>query len=82
MYADDYKELETTINNDLYKVNEYFDTHKLNLNVPKCESMLVETYQSLAKVLDSLVKGYGMIFQIILYFVHLYLVLKMPCTSI
>ncbi len=31
---------------------------------------------------DSLIKGYGMIFQIILNFVHLYLVLKMPCTSI
>ncbi len=46
MYADDtecesaskpkdYKELESTINNDLYKVKEYFDTNKLSLNVPK-----------------------------------------------
>ncbi len=32
--------------------------------------------------LHSLVKGYGMIFQIILTFAHLYLVLKMPCTNI
>ncbi len=31
---------------------------------------------------SSLVKGYGMIFLIILNFVHLYLVLKMPFTSI
>ncbi len=32
--------------------------------------------------LHSLVKGYGMILQIILNFEHLYLVLKMSCTSI
>ncbi len=49
---EDYKELESTINNDLYKVKEYFDTNKLSLNVPNCEFMLVGTYQSLAKVLD------------------------------
>ncbi len=48
----DYKELESTINNDLYKVKEYFDTNKLSLNVPKYEFMLVGTYQSLAKVPD------------------------------
>ncbi len=49
---EDYKKLESTINNDLYKVKEYFDTNKLSLNVPKCEFMLVGTYQSLAKVHD------------------------------
>ncbi len=49
---EDYKQLESTINNDLYKVKEYFDTNKLSLNVPKCEFMLVGTYQSLAKVPD------------------------------
>ncbi len=49
---EDYKELETTINNDLYKVKEYFDTNKLSLNVPKCEILLVGSYQSLAKVPD------------------------------
>ncbi len=47
---EDYKELETTINNDLYRVKEYFETNKLNLNVTKYEFMLVGTYQSLAKV--------------------------------
>ncbi len=30
----------------------YFDTNKLSLNVPKCDFMLVGTYQSLAKVPD------------------------------
>ncbi len=49
---EDYKELESTITNDLYKGKEYFDTNKLSLNVPKCEFMLVGTYQSLAKVPD------------------------------
>ncbi len=49
---EDYKELESTISNDLYKVKEYFDTNKLSLNVPKCEFMIVGTYQSLAKVPD------------------------------
>ncbi len=34
---EDYKELESTITNDLYKVKEYFDTNKLSLNVPNCE---------------------------------------------
>ncbi len=47
-----YKELETTISNDLHRVKEYFDTNKLSLNVPKCEFMIVGTYQSLAKVPD------------------------------
>ncbi len=49
---EDYKELESTINNDLYKVKEYFDTNKLSFNVPKCEFMLVGTYQSLAIIPD------------------------------
>ncbi len=49
---EDRKELESTINNDLYKVKEHFDTNKLSLNVPKCEFMLIGTYQSLAKVPD------------------------------
>ncbi len=40
---EDYKELDSTINNDFYKVKEYFDTNKLSLNVPKCEFMLVGT---------------------------------------
>ncbi len=47
---EDYKELETTINNNLHRINEYFETNKLNHNVPECEFMLVGTYPSLAKV--------------------------------
>ncbi len=42
--SEDNKESETTINNDLYRIKEYFDTNKLSLNVPKCELMLVATY--------------------------------------
>ncbi len=49
---EDYKELEPIINDYFYKVKEYFDTNKLSPNVPKYEFMLVETYQSLAKVPD------------------------------
>ncbi len=45
---EDYKKFETTINNDLYRVKEYFDTNKLSLNVPNCAFMLVGAYQSLA----------------------------------
>ncbi len=33
-------------------VNEYVDTNKLRLYGPKCELMLVGTYQSLTKILD------------------------------
>ncbi len=43
---EDYKELETIINNDLHRVKEYFDTNKLSLNVPKCGFKPVGTYQS------------------------------------
>ncbi len=46
------------------------------LNMPKQELHIIIV------ALHFLVKGYGMIFQLILNFVHLYLVLKMPCTSI
>ncbi len=48
---EDYKEFETTINNDLYKVKEYLDTNKLS-PMFQGEFMLVWTYQSLAKVPD------------------------------
>ncbi len=41
---EDYKEIETTINSDLYSVKEYLDTNKLSFNVQKCEFMLVGTY--------------------------------------
>ncbi len=49
---EDYKELESTINKDLYRVKGYFDTNKFSLNVPKCELMLAGAFQSLAKVPD------------------------------
>ncbi len=43
---EDYIVLETTINNGLDMVKEYFDTNKLNLNLPKCVFILVGTYHS------------------------------------
>ncbi len=60
MYADD-TELEhatkpqdiqlmkTTIKDDLDKLQSYFESNKLSLNVPKCTFVLVGTQQSLAK---------------------------------
>ncbi len=61
MYADDTEidstskpdcpeELENNLNSDLCKISEYFNITRLSLNVPKCEFMLIGTYQSLAKM--------------------------------
>ncbi len=61
MYADDTEidsaskpdcpeELENNLNSDLCKISEYFNINRLSLNVPKCEFMLIGTYQSLAKM--------------------------------
>ncbi len=41
--------METTVNNDLDKLQSYFESNKLSLNVPKCTFVLVGTQQSLAK---------------------------------
>ncbi len=37
-----------------HRAKEYVDTNKVSCNVPKCEFMLVEIYQSLAKLMMSL----------------------------
>ncbi len=61
MYADDTEidsaskpdcpeELENNLNSDLCKISEYFNINRLSLNVPKCEFMLIGTYQSRAKM--------------------------------
>ncbi len=61
MYADDTEicsasklycpeELENNFNSDLCKISEYFNMIRLNIIVPKCELMLLGTYQSLAKI--------------------------------
>ncbi len=42
------EELENNLNSDLCKISEYFNINRLSLNVPKCEFMLIGTYQSLA----------------------------------
>ncbi len=41
--------METTKNNDLDKLQSYFESNKLSLNVPKCRFVLVGTQQSFAK---------------------------------
>ncbi len=44
------EELENNLNRYLCKINEYFNINRLSLNVPKCEFMLIRTYQTLAKM--------------------------------
>ncbi len=45
------EELENNLNSDLCKISGYFNINRLSLNVPKCEFMLIGTYQSpLAKM--------------------------------
>ncbi len=41
--------METIINNALDKLQSYFESNKLSLNVPKCTLVLVGTQQSLPK---------------------------------
>ncbi len=41
--------METTINNYLDKLQGYFESNKLSVNVPKCTFVLVGTQQSLEK---------------------------------
>ncbi len=43
------EELDNNFNSNLSKISEYFNINRLSLNVPKCEFMLIGTYQSLAK---------------------------------
>ncbi len=61
MYADDteigsaakpdfQKNVKTTSTMISAKIIEYFNINRLSLNVPKCEFMLIGTYQSLAKM--------------------------------
>ncbi len=63
MYADDTEmedsckpeysiKLETNLNSDLSRLKEYFNLNWLNINVGKCEFMLIGTYQALKKILN------------------------------
>ncbi len=45
------EELENNLNSDLCKISEYFYINSLSLNVPKCEFILIGTYQSQEKCL-------------------------------
>ncbi len=44
------EELEKNLKRDLYNISAYFNIKRLNLDVPKCEFILIGTYQSLAKM--------------------------------
>ncbi len=48
--------METTINNDLDKLQSNLESNKLSLNVPKCTFVLVGTQQSLAKCYEINIK--------------------------
>ncbi len=48
--------MKTTVNNGLDKLQSYFETNKLRLNVPKCTFVLVGTQQILAKCDDIKIK--------------------------
>ncbi len=48
--------METTINNDLEKLQSYIESNKLSLNVPKCTFVLVGTQQSLSKCYEINIK--------------------------
>lgn len=42
--------LKNNLNDDVSRIQSYFDTNKLKFNVPKCEFLEIETYQSFAKM--------------------------------
>ncbi len=47
---EDHSILENNINSDLGRLNSYFDTNRLGIDVAKCGYMQIENYQSLAKM--------------------------------
>ncbi len=46
------KSLHNNLNADLHKIIDYLNYNRLSLNIPKCEIMLIGTFQSLAKMPD------------------------------
>ncbi len=44
------EEPENNLHSHLCNISEYFNINNLSLDVPKCEFMLIGTYQSLAKM--------------------------------
>ncbi len=63
MFADDteidtaekpkcHEDLQNNLNADLYKIKGYLNYNRLSLNIPKCEFILKDTFQSLATMAD------------------------------
>ncbi len=47
-----HEDLQNSLNADLHKIKDYLNYNRLSLNIPKCEFMLMVTFQSLAKMPD------------------------------
>ncbi len=63
MFADDteidtaekpecHEDLQNNLNADLHKIKDYLNYNRFSLNIPKCELMLIGTFQSFAKMPD------------------------------
>ncbi len=63
MFADDteidtaetpecHEDLQNNLNADLHKIKDYLNCNRLSLNIPKCEFMLIDTFQSPAMMPD------------------------------
>ena len=50
------KSMENAINEDLNRLETYFENNKLSLNVDKCEFLLIGTHQQLSKCCDISIK--------------------------
>ncbi len=42
--------LQNNLNADFHKIKDYLNYYRFSLNIPKCEFMLIDTFQSLAKI--------------------------------
>ncbi len=47
-----HEDLQNSLNADLHKIKDYLNYSRLSLNIPKCEFMLMVTFQSLAEMPD------------------------------
>ncbi len=47
-----HEDVQNNLNADLFKIKDYFNYKRFICNIPKCEFMLIGTFQSLAKMPD------------------------------
>ncbi len=45
-----HEDLQNNLNAEIHKIKDYLNYNTLNLNIPKCEFMLISTFQSLTKM--------------------------------